>query len=61
MGGVKKMDTWKQDIGEQALQAGLIKDPQWLDRLDESMPVWAVLQLLLEFIEQHETHYNSYD
>ncbi|MCR8634530.1 MULTISPECIES: hypothetical protein [Paenibacillus] len=55
------MEDWKQLIGEQALQSGIINDPQWLDRLDESMPVWAVLKLFLEFIEKHEAHYNSYD
>lgn len=56
-----EMEDWKQLIGEQALQSGIINDPQWLDRLDESMPVWAVLKLFLEFIEKHEAHYNSYD
>ncbi|MDF2961845.1 MAG: hypothetical protein K0S39_3580 [Paenibacillus sp.] len=55
------MEDWKQLIGERALQSGIINDPQWLDRLDESMPVWAVLELFLQFIEKHEVQYNSYD
>jgi hypothetical protein len=55
------MEAWKQLIGEKALQSGIINDPQWLERLDESMPVWAVLKLFLEFAEKFETRYNSYD
>jgi hypothetical protein len=55
------MEAWKQVIGEKALDNGIINDPQWLDKLDESMPVWAVLELLLKFAEKLEPSYNSYD
>ncbi|WP_165971973.1 hypothetical protein [Paenibacillus piri] len=55
------MEKWKQLIGERALQYGIINDPQWLDRLDESMPMWAVLELFVNFIEKQEANYNSYD
>ncbi|WP_165842202.1 hypothetical protein [Paenibacillus xerothermodurans] len=55
------MEEWKKVIGEQALKAGIINDPQWLDKLDDSMPVWAVLDILVKFAEKFETQYNSYD
>lgn len=55
------MDEWKTKIGELALQKGIINDPDWLEKLDDSMPVWAVLQLLLELMGKLESNYNSYD
>ncbi|MFE5317236.1 hypothetical protein ACFQ88_00885 [Paenibacillus sp. NPDC056579] len=55
------MEAWKQMIGEKALQKGIINDPQWLERLDDSMPVWAVLEMFIQLIEKMEPNYNSYD
>ncbi|MDQ1909351.1 hypothetical protein RAC89_02405 [Paenibacillus sp. GD4] len=56
------MEDWKQRLGEAALQRGVIKDPQWLERLDDSMPVWAVLQMMLELLDRLEPEeYMSYD
>ncbi len=59
--GVKPMEAWKEKIGEAALQKGIIKDPHWLERLDDSMPVWAVLEMMLELLERQEPTYSSYD
>ncbi|NHN30886.1 hypothetical protein [Paenibacillus agricola] len=55
------METWKQNIGNLALQKGILNDPQWLERLDDSMPVWAVLELLLKLSDKLEPETNSYD
>lgn len=55
------MEDWKTKIGEIALHKGIIKDPHWLDRLDDPMPVWAVLELMLELLERVEPTYSSYD
>lgn len=55
------MEAWKQTVGEAALQSGLIDDAEWLNKLDEPMPVWAVLKLLLELKERLEPTYQSYD
>lgn len=41
-------------IGTMALNAGLIEDPQWLDRLNEPAPLWVVLDLLLRTIDRIE-------
>ncbi|SDC42710.1 hypothetical protein SAMN02799630_00361 [Paenibacillus sp. UNCCL117] len=59
--GVGDVEDWKQKIGERALQKGIIKDPYLLDRLDEPMPVWAVLEMMLELLERQEPPYSSYD
>ncbi|WP_144029004.1 hypothetical protein [Paenibacillus rigui] len=55
------MEAWKQHIGERALEKGIINDPRWLEKLDEPMPVWAVLELFLQLLESMEPEYNSYD
>lgn len=55
------MEAWKKKIGETALQKGIINDPQWLEKLDDSIPVWAALQMMLELLEKIEPNYNSYD
>jgi len=54
-------EQWKLKIGQRALELGIIKDPNWLDRLDDSMPVWAVLELALQLIEKLDPPYKSYD
>lgn len=56
-----RMEAWKQLIGEKALQKGIINDPQWLDKLDEPMPVWVVLELMLKCLERLDSDYSSYD
>jgi hypothetical protein len=55
------MDEWKVKIGELAIQRGIINDPDWLGKLDDPMPAWAVLKLLLELMDKLETNYSSYD
>jgi hypothetical protein len=55
------MEQWKIDLGKKAITAGLIKDPQWLQRLDEPMPVWAVLEIVLLVIDKLDPPYQSYD
>ncbi|MNI34162.1 hypothetical protein D3C73_881450 [compost metagenome] len=55
------MEKWKLELGKKALEAGIIKDPQWLDRLDDPMPVWAVLEVALLLIERLDPPTISYD
>lgn len=58
------MEAWKVQLGEEALQKGIISDPHWLGRLDDPMPVWAALQMLLQLMEKLEqlsSEYSSYD
>lgn len=58
------MEAWKRRLGEEALRKGIISDPHWLERLNDPMPVWAALQMILELVDKLEklsTEYNSYD
>jgi hypothetical protein len=55
------METWKQDLVKKALDMGIVKDPQWLDRLDDPIPMWAVLEIALQLIEKLDPPSISYD
>jgi hypothetical protein len=48
-------------IGQMAQDAGLIEDPQWLERLNEPVPLWVVLDLLLRWIDRAERENGPYD
>ncbi|WP_169306557.1 hypothetical protein [Cohnella pontilimi] len=48
-------------IGQMALDAGIIEDPQWLDRLEEPVPMWVVLDLLLRWIDRTDPQNGPYD
>ncbi|WP_373233292.1 hypothetical protein [Cohnella sp.] len=48
-------------IGQMAQDAGLIEDPQWLERLNEPVPLWVVLDLLLKWIDRTEQINGPYD
>lgn len=55
------MDAWKMELGQKALQAGILNDPQWLDRLDEPMPLWVVLELAFKLMDKLDPPSISYD
>ncbi|MCD9021083.1 hypothetical protein [Cohnella silvisoli] len=48
-------------IGQMAQDAGLIEDPQWLERLNEPAPLWVVLDLLLRWMDRTEPNGGPYD
>jgi hypothetical protein len=48
-------------IGQMAFDAGIIEDPQWLDRLEEPVPMWVVLDLLLRWIDRTDSQDGPYD
>jgi hypothetical protein len=48
-------------IGQMAQDAGLIEDPQWLDRLKEPVPLWVVLDMLLKWIDRTEPQDGPFD
>jgi hypothetical protein len=56
-----KVEAWKIELGKKALEAGIMKDPQWLDRLDEPMPLWVLLELAFMLIEKLDPPTVSYD
>lgn len=58
------MELWKKRLAEEALRRGIIDDPGLLARLDEPMPVWAVLQWMIALADKMEKlgeEYSSYD
>jgi hypothetical protein len=55
------MEPWKQQLADKALQLGLLKDPQWVNRLDEPMPLWVMLEIVMRLKDALEPPYASYD
>jgi hypothetical protein len=55
------VEEWKVELGKKALELGILNDPQWLDRLDDSMPLWAILQIAFQLIERLDPPSISYD
>jgi hypothetical protein len=55
------VDAWKLELGRKALELGILKDPQWMDHLDDPMPLWAVLEMALLLIERLDPPTISYD
>lgn len=51
----------KTEIVKKALTAGIINDPRWLYRLDEPMPAWAVIDMLVKLLEKLDPPYETYD
>ncbi len=49
---VPAVPPWKLDIGKRALNEGLLTDPEWLTKLDEPMPTWAVLTVALRVLDK---------
>lgn len=44
--------AWKLDVGKRALDEGLITSAEWLSKLDEPMPTWAVLAVALNLLNK---------
>jgi hypothetical protein len=53
--------AYKAEIVKRALTEGIINDPQWLQKLDEPMPAWAVIEMLVKLLEKLDPPYESYD
>jgi hypothetical protein len=48
-------------IGQMAKEAGILEDPEWLERLEEPVPLWLVLDMLLRWIDRTESQTGPYD
>ncbi|MBM7563465.1 hypothetical protein [Paenibacillus sacheonensis] len=55
------MEDRKQEILRKLSRFGIEKKPQWLDRLDEPAPLWVVLELMIELLEQRESPHQPFD
>ncbi|MED1947310.1 MULTISPECIES: glycoside hydrolase family 73 protein [Brevibacillus] len=48
----QSIPPWKLELGNRALQEGLLTSPEWLNKLEEPMPVWAVLAVTLRLLDK---------
>jgi hypothetical protein len=55
------MESWKRELADKALELGLLKDPQWLNRLDEPMPLWVMLEIAIRLKDVIDPPFTSYD
>lgn len=51
----------KIDIVKRALAEGLITNSRWIDKKNEPMPVWAVLEVALHLLEKLDPPGSTYD
>ena len=51
----------KLEIIKKALEIGLIDQPEWLDKPDESMPMWLALEIALKVIDRLDPPCIGYD
>ncbi|WP_168735542.1 hypothetical protein [Cohnella fermenti] len=58
---MNKLDERKKMIGQMAKEAGILEDPHWLERLDEPVPLWVVLDMLLKWLDRAELRDGPYD
>lgn len=55
------MDDQKAEIIRKIKAYGIIKDPQWLDRQDELVPLWVMLDAMIQLIERFDPPNRPYD
>ncbi|WP_195570835.1 hypothetical protein [Paenibacillus sp. 1001270B_150601_E10] len=55
------MEAWKRNLYQQAVTSGLLKDPQWLDRLNEPAPLWVILEIALKLQDYIDPPNRPYD
>ncbi|WP_165861208.1 hypothetical protein [Paenibacillus paeoniae] len=55
------MNTRKAEVMERIRAYGIIKDPHWLNRPDELVPMWVMLEALLEIIERLDPPNRPFD
>jgi hypothetical protein len=55
------LDERKSEVLRKIKAYGIIKDPQWLDRPDELVPLWVMLEVMLELIERFNPPGQPYD
>ncbi|MFC4777638.1 hypothetical protein ACFO9Q_12645 [Paenibacillus sp. GCM10023252] len=52
---------YKTAILQKVKAMGMIKDPQWLDRLDEPVPLWVMLEMMVQLMERLDPPNKPYD
>ncbi|WP_202113154.1 hypothetical protein [Paenibacillus sp. MMS18-CY102] len=55
------MDDRKAEIMRKVRAYGIMKDPQWLNKPDDPVPLWVLLEALVEVMERLEPPHLPYD
>lgn len=55
------MSNERQKLVQKLLDAGVLKDPQWLNRLDESVPLWVVVEMMVNMLERIDPPHQPFD
>ncbi|CAH1195903.1 hypothetical protein PAECIP111893_00776 [Paenibacillus plantiphilus] len=55
------MDTNRMELVQKLVDAGVLKDPQRLNRLDESVPLWVVLEMMVNMLERIDPPHQPFD
>ncbi|EFM12014.1 conserved hypothetical protein [Paenibacillus curdlanolyticus YK9] len=55
------MDDRKAEIMRKVRAYGIMKDPQWLNNPDDPVPLWVLLEALVEVMERIEPPHLPYD
>jgi hypothetical protein len=55
------MDDRKLELVRKLMEAGIIEDPQWQDRLEEPVPLWVVLELAVKLMERTDPPHRPFD
>lgn len=58
---VISMDERKAEVIRRIRSYGILKDPQWLERPDELVPLWVMLDAILELIERFDPPNRPFD
>ncbi|UHA73037.1 hypothetical protein [Paenibacillus sp. 481] len=55
------MEERKSLIVQKALETGIVKDPQWFERLDEPVPMWVLLEIVLRLHDVFDPPHKPFD
>ncbi|WP_232242956.1 hypothetical protein [Paenibacillus sp. GSMTC-2017] len=55
------LDDRKEEMIKRIRSYGIIKDPQWLERPDGLVPLWVMLELLVEIIDRFDPPNQPFD
>lgn len=60
-GSVTGMDDRISEVMSRIRAYGIIKDPQWLERPDALVPLWVILEALLQVIDRFDPPNRPFD
>ncbi|ALS27846.1 hypothetical protein IJ21_24500 [Paenibacillus sp. 32O-W] len=55
------MDDKKTEIVRKIRALDIIKDPQWLEKPDEPVPLWVMFDAIIQLLERLDPPHRPYD